>query len=219
MLTIHTAIIKLSYHYNYCIAIHTKLWASYVAILCKFQECQRSCMFAVLCSRITFPSNSCRFCECLANMCGCMHFTWLRVRFFKQHLIKKSMFDVLKLLPSISQSTAVSVQSKFKHLFCFNSNKMATTSKNASAAVHDKVKSCHHHLQVFNIYSYSLIDTSKILPMKFWRWKYYGCMTSWQWKLQNLHSWNISMCVPIQWDVVLWRCSLVVLICMGMRNR
>ena len=80
-----------------------------------------------------------------------MHFTWLRVRIFKQHLIKKSMFDVLKLLLSRSQSTVVSVHRKFKCLFCFNSNKMASTSKNASVAAHDKVKSCHHHLQVFNI--------------------------------------------------------------------
>ena len=55
-------------------------------------------------------------------------------------------------------------------------------------------------------HNYSLIDTSKILPVKFWVWKFYGCMTSCQWKLQNYIP-CILVCsymyVPIQWDVVL----------------
>ena len=72
---------------------------------------------------------------------------------------------------------------------------MATSSKNASAAVHDKVKSCYHHLQVFNIAALKLIQA------KFCQWNFEdeNVMDAWQVDNENYKTYipGILVCTHI----------------------
>ena len=92
------------------------------------------------------------------------------INYFKGYLIKKPTYDVLKL--PLGCITINYWGQDWGHTERLNN---VVSQLNELMA---RFKTCHHHLQVSNIVVYVYLTLqlmwAKVLPMKFWRWKFHA---------------------------------------------